>query len=263
MQIYAYLGKTGMETWKDRLDHLEDRLRRLIEGGSARLFPWRDGRDEVASRLLEAMREGIRVDQSGNLIAPNLYTISTHPEHVHNLRASTEWLENLASLLKEESTAAGLYFLSPPVIRVISDKKLPPRVLNVHAQISQEELAQTTDLPREGAAIRHSIPTNAYLIVDGTRFYPLNRLVINIGRRPDNQLVISDSRVSRVHAQLRVLEGRFYIFDLDSTGGTFVNNQRIHRAALSPGDVISLAGYPLVYAHDEEDLVETQKLGEE
>jgi pSer/pThr/pTyr-binding forkhead associated (FHA) protein len=40
------------------------------------------------------------------------------------------------------------------------------------------------------------------------------------------------------------------LFDLDSSGGTFVNNKRIKQIALHPGDVISLAGVPLVYGHD-------------
>jgi pSer/pThr/pTyr-binding forkhead associated (FHA) protein len=83
--------------------------------------------------------------------------------------------------------------------------------------------------------------------------------VINIGRRPDNQLVVDDPRVSRVHSQLRAIKGRFVIFDLDSTGGTYVNSQRINQYTLYPGDVISLAGYPLVYGQDSAGPGQTQK----
>jgi pSer/pThr/pTyr-binding forkhead associated (FHA) protein len=72
-----------------------------------------------------------------------------------------------------------------------------------------------------------NIPENAYLIVNGTQIISLTHSVINIGRRSDNQMALDDPRVSRVHAQLRAIKGRFVIFDLDSTGGHLANAQRI------------------------------------
>jgi len=66
----------------------------------------------------------------------------------------------------------------------------------------------------------------------------------------DNQLVIDDPRVSRNHAQLRAINGRFVLFDLNSTGGTFVNGQRASQTVLYAGDVISLAGVALIFGQD-------------
>jgi pSer/pThr/pTyr-binding forkhead associated (FHA) protein len=40
------------------------------------------------------------------------------------------------------------------------------------------------------------------------------------------------------------------IFDLDSTGGTFVNRVQVNQSTLFPGDVISLAGVELIYGQD-------------
>ncbi|MBP8857500.1 MAG: FHA domain-containing protein, partial [Anaerolineaceae bacterium] len=77
--------------------------------------------------------------------------------------------------------------------------------------------------------------------------------VINIGRREDNHLVIEDLRISRTHAQLRARMGKYVIFDLGSTGGTFVNGQRVTQAILAPGDVISLAGLTLIYSETRTD----------
>jgi pSer/pThr/pTyr-binding forkhead associated (FHA) protein len=61
-----------------------------------------------------------------------------------------------------------------------------------------------------------------------------------------------------LHAQLRLVRGQFVIFDLDSTGGTFVNGQRIRQQALRAGDVISLAGVPLVYGQETPEPGDTQ-----
>ena len=80
--------------------------------------------------------------------------------------------------------------------------------------------------------------------------HPLTEPVVNIGRRLENQLVIDDPRVSRNHAQLRAIKGRFVLFDLNATGGTFVNGQRTSQTVLYPGDVISLAGVALIFGQD-------------
>ena len=94
------------------------------------------------------------------------------------------------------------------------------------------------------------IPNNAFLIIGGTQIFPLDRSVINIGRRLDNHIVIDDPRVSRAHAQLRIVRERFVLFDLNSSGGTFVNGQRAEQSVLYPGDVISLAGVTLIFGQD-------------
>jgi pSer/pThr/pTyr-binding forkhead associated (FHA) protein len=95
---------------------------------------------------------------------------------------------------------------------------------------------------------------NAFLIVNGTETFPLTGSVVNIGRRETNQLVINDPRVSRNHAQLRAVHGVYILFDLNSTGGTYVNGMRVYQQNLQAGDVISLAGVALVYGEDTTNL---------
>ena len=109
-----------------------------------------------------------------------------------------------------------------------------------------------------------TIPEDAFVIIDGTRVIPLSQAVVNIGRRIENTLVVDDPRVSRTHAQLRAINGRYIIFDLNSTGGTFVNGERVKQSILYPGDVISLAGADLIYGQKNPpprpDLKETSPL---
>jgi pSer/pThr/pTyr-binding forkhead associated (FHA) protein len=78
----------------------------------------------------------------------------------------------------------------------------------------------------------------------------LNDPVVNIGRRLENHLVIDDPRISRNHSQLRAINGRYVLFDLNSTGGSFVNGQRTSQTVLYPGDVVSLAGVALIFGQD-------------
>lgn len=50
---------------------------------------------------------------------------------------------------------------------------------------------------------------------------------ISIGRAPDSDLVIQDDYSSTRHARLLNWSGRWMVQDLDSTNGTYVNDQRI------------------------------------
>lgn len=107
----------------------------------------------------------------------------------------------------------------------------------------------------------NTIPENAFFLIDGIRFYPLVKTVINIGRRLENDLVIDDPRVSRNHAQLRATEGHYVLVDLSSTSGTFVNGNRVSETILYPNDTISLGGVKLTFHQDDPparvDLVDT------
>jgi hypothetical protein len=61
-----------------------------------------------------------------------------------------------------------------------------------------------------------------------------------LGRHPACDLVLAAPTVSRRHAQLTHRDGRWVIQDLASTNGTLVNGERVGRAALHAGDVVTL-----------------------
>jgi S1-C subfamily serine protease len=62
---------------------------------------------------------------------------------------------------------------------------------------------------------------------------------LRVGRGSDNQLILRNTQVSRQHAVIQYENGQPVLTDLNSGVGTFVNNQRIRRIALSPGDLIA------------------------
>lgn len=63
-----------------------------------------------------------------------------------------------------------------------------------------------------------------------------------IGSAPDCEIVLQDPAVSARHASLRYKDSKFYLTDLDSSNGTFLNEgaQSIAREELKDGDMIRL-----------------------
>ncbi len=59
-----------------------------------------------------------------------------------------------------------------------------------------------------------------------------------IGRDPSNDLQILDSKTSRKHAVLFERDGRWFIKDLESRNGTWLNNERISERELNNGDIV-------------------------
>jgi two-component system, cell cycle response regulator len=71
----------------------------------------------------------------------------------------------------------------------------------------------------------------------GSRFI-LNEGPVTIGRGNDCDIRIQDSSVSRHHARIQLNPDGFYVFDLRSTNGTFVNDTSSTTCKLSDGDYL-------------------------
>jgi pSer/pThr/pTyr-binding forkhead associated (FHA) protein len=71
--------------------------------------------------------------------------------------------------------------------------------------------------------------------------HPVSSRVTYIGGSACNQIVLSDGGISRHHAKITFAEGKYYLEDLDSKLGTFVNGERSNgRSRIAHGDMIRL-----------------------
>ncbi len=78
-------------------------------------------------------------------------------------------------------------------------------------------------------------------VYDGT-VYNFESFPVSIGRNPDNDIAIPyESAASRRHAQIFKEEDSFYVVDLTSSNGTFVNDARVsERRDLFNNDLITI-----------------------
>lgn len=233
-----------------RLEELETRLQTLIEEHLLHLLPGYTPEERIARKLALSMQENLRETAQG-VQAPNIYILTAHPDALARWTGERGLLDRLAEALYTVGSEAGWSFLSRPVLRTVADSSLAEDEMRILASFGEGESAETLGMtPPTATPEEETIPPNAFLILNGVKIVPLTRPVINVGRRLDNHVVLDDPRVSRNHAQLRAIKGHYVIFDLNSTGGTYVNNQRVRQSVLYPGDVISLAGVTLIYGQD-------------
>ena len=71
---------------------------------------------------------------------------------------------------------------------------------------------------------------------------------ITIGRESNNKLQVQGEFISRYHARIeKMLNGRFYIKDLNSQNGVYVNNCRVFEAPLNDGDHIRIGDKDYIF----------------
>jgi sigma-B regulation protein RsbU (phosphoserine phosphatase) len=104
----------------------------------------------------------------------------------------------------------------------------------------------------------HRVPALAVINPSGNRSrIPLERLPFTIGRQGDNHLVLRDNRASRNHARIFAEDSDYFIEDLNSRHGIFVNGERVKRHKLADSDRIDFGfqdSYRLIFTLEEDEI---------
>jgi len=87
----------------------------------------------------------------------------------------------------------------------------------------------------------------------GTRF-ELEGPTVSIGRDSSNLVQLHDTGVSRQHAEIRRVDNRFLLVDLNSSNGTLVNGKRIQEHWLVSGDQIQMGRTLMLFTSPVEDV---------
>ena len=99
--------------------------------------------------------------------------------------------------------------------------------------VSQSSLGNMASLLRKNDAGSHEV-------------LELNLGVNRFGRDPECHFPISHSTVSTNHCDIILTANGILLHDLDSTNGTFVNDERVKQAVLQPGQTVRLGDVELV-----------------
>lgn len=232
------------------LDQIERRIRSFIEASHA-LTPWPDQNAHLIHQICEAMQGFFTAPAQEEIAGPE-FILYMHPVTASKWKQQEDWQKLLSEAIRKSSAELGVHFSTPPQFTLIARNSIE----HTDVKIEIAEVAPQKD--QTGALGLQSIkpglrspkqPVSSAFLIDPTeKCIPLRSPVTNLGRRSNNSIMINDMRVSRSHAQIRKIQDNYIIFDTGSTGGTFVNGNRIEHHTLLPGDVISLAGYTLIYS---------------
>ena len=80
--------------------------------------------------------------------------------------------------------------------------------------------------------------------------YELDKEVLTIGRKSDNDIHIENLAVSGNHAKILTILNDSFIEDLDSTNGTFIGDNKITRHTLQNGETIVIGKHELKYINE-------------
>jgi len=75
----------------------------------------------------------------------------------------------------------------------------------------------------------------------------LDKPVTALGRHPSNDIALNFSSISRFHARIEYHDNHFFIKDLDSSNGTYVNGRRTDECKLTDGDILLLGNVELQF----------------
>lgn len=237
------------------LSRFESFMENMVEGNVARLFRSPIQPAEIGKRLERAM-ESQQTISVGRILVPNSYKAHLHPDDFAAFAPVCKNLQQeMARYLAELARERGFSMLNHPTVELVPDPGVKPRGIMIMAELTENapHLAAHTQVmsgpqgPSGAAAPSQSQPRASLTLYtdQGEHRIPLSSSLVNLGRGLNNDVILEDSRVSREHAQVRYKARRFWVSDLRSTNGTFVNGDPIQEQQLRSGDIISLGGLEL------------------
>ena len=241
------------------LRNLEAKLEGLVGGAFSRAFRSRVEPVEIARKLAKEMQDN-QTRSISHTYVPNHYTVYLSSDDREHFEGYEDGLKKeLSDYLLEHARTEGLALVTRPTIEFETDDRLALGEFGIQAQLVKPEGEEPADweeaAPSAGdfghtmvyspagearkLAPPPAVTGRALLVGEGKRTVLSGSRAL-IGRSRDCDVTLEDPNVSRRHAELRNEDGRWIVTDLGSTNGIKVNGQRVHDAALAPGDEISL-----------------------
>lgn len=239
----------------NQLDLIENRIKEIVERSSD-LLPWTDHTSVLVRHFCESLRQFLLENPDILKQSPNEIHIYCSPDEMKHWNHLPAWQKIMLDAFTETVVELNCRpALLPELVFQARNSLQNDQILFiVEDQFSNQDKTGAVSLSRPLNLQKQKVkPDSGRVLINQDSAIPVDKAVINIGRKSTNDIVISDLRVSRFHAQIRKTRDGYMIFDVGSTGGTFINGERIMSHLLKSGDVISLAGYSLIFTNEKEN----------
>jgi hypothetical protein len=234
------------------MSRVERFFERLVERPSARLFRTRLQPLQVLRRIERAMESGRGAEGQRGLV-PDRFVVHLHPDDLAALTPAEDVAAEFASGALTFARARGYSLRDRPRVTLQPDASVRAGEVEVEPSMSPARTAPEGEHVDAGTRV-FEIPVvrGPDVVIEvrepnrQPRRVPASGAPISIGRGPECQLVLRDTRVSRRHARLTSRGGVLVLTDLGSTNGTRVNGHRVSEVVLGAGDRITLGETTLV-----------------
>jgi two-component system cell cycle response regulator len=123
----------------------------------------------------------------------------------------------------------------------------------------EDELGKTKITARPDLVVEQARATYAHLVMlvgpEVGRVYRLDGVQFILGRSPQSTIRVDDDSISRAHCRIKRSGNEYVLEDLDSSNGTFVNEERVRHARLKDGDKVRV-GEATIFRFGQGDLDE-------
>lgn len=215
-------------------------MERVVDGFFSKAFRSPIQPAEIGRRLLRDM-EGGKTVSVGAVYVPNRYEIHLGTEDFDRFEGLVPTLrEEFGSLLRRNAAERHWQFPGPLVVDFLRDTTLASGRFTTHAEHDADAVAPPPPEPLERDVLRliGSHPPKEWILK--------GRMVL--GRLPTCEISLHDANASRQHAELVEREDGWWIVDLDSTNGTYVNGSLVKERRLMPGDRIQVGSSKMEFA---------------
>jgi hypothetical protein len=243
-----------MNIFKD----FEKKLESLFEGVFLRAFKSGVQPVELGKKLVREMEGHKTIGVSSHVYVPNRYEVGLSPKDYSRFESyqavmATELENLLISYIKDKSYAV----LDRPRIKLIEVERQREGEFWIKASMEGEIPTGSGAAKARNGGRRRTKPTGPAVLelLDSGEVSPLFSVEndsIRLGRVADNDIVLPDPNVSRVHARVWRRGDAYYVTDLSSTNGTWVNEERVSEAQLEEDDVIRLGSTRLIFRRSQE-----------
>jgi len=189
---------------KLNVQQIETRIKELIESLAA-IFQDKHFTEPLLHGLVNSMEANLTHNGNGEEVLPDQFIISLSKVQKKKLDKAEHLLPALINALEQIALENDQTFHSPPRINFQTSGNLHDKEFKIRCFFSERSKGTTQAFV---PCAHESCSTGfALLLRNGSEPFRLNASVTNIGRRADNQIVISDPAISRMHAQIRFSQG--------------------------------------------------------
>jgi hypothetical protein len=229
------------------LQRFERRLEGLVEGAFARAFGGVVQPVEVAAALQREAADKKAIVGQGRVLVPNEYAVELSASDAERLAEYDEPLrKELGDMVTEHAQEQGWSFVGPVTVRFEPVDDLATGVFRVRSTVLAAPGGPATSTPGDQTGRRLELVTGS----ETGRIVRITPPSLVIGRGAEADLRLTDTGVSRRHAELRVDPNGVTLVDLKSTNGTAVNGKLVDEAPLADGDRITVGTTVLVFRQD-------------